>query len=350
LGRRFTPGHNYWYSKENDHPITGRINSYGWRDKEWSLRKPQDTYRIAVLGDSVVEALQVETDRTFLALTEHRLNETRNQNLEVELMNFGHSGYTQTEELLVLKNEVEQFSPDMVLLFFWPGNDIQDVNRETATDLLRPFYHISESGKLMLDTDFVKRLEFKIKSSVNWIKQHSALISLLGDRYMYIRFNVYEKQKRARANSKLKAKGAKPLPKKIDGYLSLFTATPDTTYLRNYRLNKILIKAMSEYSKEKGIRFMLVTLNTPAYIPEVEKRYKSIDSSFDTNFLEDDLKDFAKSINVEYLGLQRIFRQSYESTGISLHWKHWNYQGHKVVAYALTNKLKSIIYSKKEEE
>jgi len=78
LGWRFTPGRKYWSNKENDHPITGRINSYGYRDKEWSLKKPPNTYRIAVLGDSFVEAFQVETKRTFLTLTEKQLNRKHN--------------------------------------------------------------------------------------------------------------------------------------------------------------------------------------------------------------------------------------------------------------------------------
>ena len=59
LGWRHTPKSKYWFYEENDHPITGRINSYGWRDKEWSLKKPENVYRIAVLGDSMVEAFQV---------------------------------------------------------------------------------------------------------------------------------------------------------------------------------------------------------------------------------------------------------------------------------------------------
>jgi len=93
---------------------------------------------------------------------------------------------------------------------------------------------------------------------------------------------------------------------------------------------------------------MLVTLDIQAYIPEVEKKYKLIDSTFNADFLEDDLRAFAKSINVVYLGLQRIFRQSFENMGVSLHWEHWNYEGHKVVANALTEKLKSFIDSNEQ--
>ena len=100
---------------------------------------------------------------------------------------------------------------------------------------------------------------------------------------------------------------------------------------------------MSEDCNEKGIKFVLVTIDSDAYIPEVEKMYKAIDPTFDANYFEDDLKDFAISLNIEYLGLQRIFKQAYQNTSVPLHWGHWNYEGHKVVSNALTDKLKSII-------
>ena len=61
---------------------------------------------------------------------------------------------------------------------------------------------------------------------------------------------------------------------------------------------------------------MLVTVDIQAYISEVEKQYKLIDSTNDSNFCEVDLRNFAKAISVEYLGLQRIFRQSFENMGI----------------------------------
>ena len=41
LGYTFNPGKDYWVNKENDHPISGKINRFGWRDKEWSLDKPK---------------------------------------------------------------------------------------------------------------------------------------------------------------------------------------------------------------------------------------------------------------------------------------------------------------------
>ncbi|OOP57117.1 MAG: hypothetical protein AYP45_05355 [Candidatus Brocadia carolinensis] len=75
----------------------------------------------------------------------------------------------------------------------------------------------------------------------------------------------------------------------------------------------------------------------------MKKKYASIDPTFNANFFEDDMQEYAKSLGIEYLGLQKIFRQVYEKTGISLHWSHWNYEGHKVVADILSKKLRTIL-------
>ncbi len=123
LGWRFTPGRAYWYHRENDHPITGRINQLGWRDRDRSRAKPDGSYRVAVIGDSSVEAFQVERDSTFAALVEDRLG--------IEVLNFGRSGMTQTEEWLLLQNEVAGYSPDLVVLFFVPVNDVSEVAPQT---------------------------------------------------------------------------------------------------------------------------------------------------------------------------------------------------------------------------
>ena len=256
----------------------------------------------------------------------------KNNNTNIEIMNFGRSGFTQTEELIVLKKDVAQFNPDMVILFFLPDNDIQDVSRETAYGS-RPFYRVDESGGLILDTSFNSTRSYKIRSLINNVKNKSAVISLLAERY-----NAFKQQR----NTKKSGENDK-VQKGIKGFLSLCTTSPDQKYVRSYQLNKRLIKEIAEYSEVKGIRFMLATISTAAYKPEIEQKYRAIDPSFNANFFEDDLREFAGTLKIDYLGLQRTFRQSYEKTGESLHWGHWNYQGHEVVADVLSDKLKGII-------
>src|SRR5262245_53641337 len=163
IGWRFLGNTDYWYdSRENDHPTIGRTNSWGWNDREWSPHKTAGTIRVAVLGDSYVEALQVEQVNNFLAITENLLN--RDGGRRFELMNFGRSGFTQTEEWLVLKNEIVDFEPDLVVLFFYAPNDIADVDRRTTMDRLRPFPVTVRADDVVLDMGFRQQASFRLKS------------------------------------------------------------------------------------------------------------------------------------------------------------------------------------------
>src|SRR5438874_2202497 len=56
-GSRLRPGAEAWSRSEGEAYV--KINSRGLRDVEHALQKPQGAYRIAVLGDSYAEAMQV---------------------------------------------------------------------------------------------------------------------------------------------------------------------------------------------------------------------------------------------------------------------------------------------------
>ena len=66
LGFRLRANEEGWFRSEGRAYI--RINRHGWRDREHSERKPDNTMRIAVVGDSFAEALQVAQEDTFWAI------------------------------------------------------------------------------------------------------------------------------------------------------------------------------------------------------------------------------------------------------------------------------------------
>ena len=333
IGYRFSPNHAYWYKAESDHPITGRINKYGWRDKDWALVKTPGTYRIAVLGDSFVEAFQVESDRTFLSLAAKRL--TAKLDRPVEMMNFGRSGFTQSEEFLVLQRDVARFRPDMVMVLFFPQNDIADIRRETAAeDYARPFYHLTKDGRLSLVLSAVRNGTSIRARLVDASKHNSALVSLISEKRKKLRALPSRRQEGAGHGN-----GLKP-------YLTLTTRAPDSVFASNYRVNKALIRAMADLCKARRIRLMLVCVDIEGYRPEVEARWRRLDPSVNVNFFEDDLARYAGSLGIEYVGLQRAFRRSYQESGTPLHfgtWGHWNPRGHELVADIMVRKLQAEI-------
>ncbi len=334
IGWRFTPGRDYWFQLENDHPITGVINAHGWRDREWTLEKPAGTLRVAVLGDSMVEAFQVEPERTFLALTERQWNGRRLPRIEV--MNFGRSGCTQSEELLILEHDVDRFAPDVVVLVFTPQNDIQDVRPETSSSPLRPYYAPSADGTLTLDTSYTSTRGYRVRRFINPFKQHSAIVSLVCERWNAI-------QEARQAYLQGGAEGRSGLD--LSGYLSLCTAKPDRGWAAAYAVNKGLIGAIARHCGERNRKLLIVVADLAAYLPEVEREWKAAEPSLDPNFFEDDLTAFARSLGAEVLGLQRVFRRVSEERDEPLHWAHWNYAGHEVVARELVQALERMLGS-----
>ena len=63
LGYALRPGAAGWYRKEGAAYV--RVNSEGLRDREHAREKPPGVVRVAVVGDSYAEALQVEQEAAF---------------------------------------------------------------------------------------------------------------------------------------------------------------------------------------------------------------------------------------------------------------------------------------------
>lgn len=332
IAYRYTPGRAYWHHQENDHPISGTVNAFGWRDRERTLEKPPGTYRIAVLGDSFVEAFQVEQDSTFLSVAEDRL--CRTLPVRVELLNLGRSGASQAEEYLVLQQDAMAFDPDMVAVVVIPRNDIADIDADTADGTLRPFYSLGPDGSLVLDASFAESREYALRALINPLKQRSVVVSLLAERYNALRA----------AGPGATAGAGADAPLVISGHLTLCTDTPDPKYAANYRLSKAILSAMADYCVKRDVRFLLIVGDNVAD-PDEARGYRRLDASFDPDFFDRDLGMLAETLGAEYLGLQEPFRRTIAEGGGPLHWAHWNYAGHRVVAGEVCRLLGGILAS-----
>jgi hypothetical protein len=323
IGWRFTPGREYWFFAENDHPITGRINSDGWRDRERASSKPVGVTRIAVLGDSFVEAFQVELDSTFVAILERTLN-ARAGGSSYEVMNFGRSGMSPAEEWIVLERDILPREPDVVVLLFTPQNDVADVNRDTAADTGRPFFRLAGDDSLVLDGSFVDRRGFRMREAINPFKQRSALVSLVMERYNAARF--------AR-NRQAVATGAA-----LTREQRMCTATPDSMYAANFRLCRALIARMGGKCSEHGIRFVLASVPL-VYEASKISEIRMKDATFDPDCFDRSLAELAASRGAEFVPLRSVFTEANQARGAVLHWQHWNYAGHRLVARELAGPL-----------
>lgn len=110
---------SYWANRWRRTHI--RRNQLGFREREIPAKKPAGTYRIAVIGDSFAFGQGIEEQERFSNLLEGRLNQGGKR---YEVLNFGVAGTSTTHQIKILKDVVEEFDPDFVLLQ-WFANDVE---------------------------------------------------------------------------------------------------------------------------------------------------------------------------------------------------------------------------------
>jgi hypothetical protein len=145
-----------WHQRDEGDALV-RMNSAGFRDVERPLAKPPGTVRLAVLGDSFVDALQVPFDSAFTRVVERRLSACRAFGAtRVEVLNFGVSGYGTAQQLQTYRHVVRGYDPDVVLLAFLAANDVRDNGAALFKDPQRPYFTL-DGDSLVLDTTFRRR-------------------------------------------------------------------------------------------------------------------------------------------------------------------------------------------------
>lgn len=112
-GLEFTWAGHEWYARDFSVPI--KLNSEGFHDLERAREKTPGSTRIAVIGDSMVEALQVPSDLTATRLAEESLNKPGGRRFEV--LNFGVSNYGLGQMFLNWETRVRPYRPDIVFVY-----------------------------------------------------------------------------------------------------------------------------------------------------------------------------------------------------------------------------------------
>src|SRR5581483_1675951 len=101
-----------WYAREFS--VAVATNARGFHDRERPVEKPAGVVRVALLGDSLVEALQVPAEKGAAARLEAKLDARGGARHEV--LNFGVSGFGVGQFLLAYEQEARPFQPDAVFV------------------------------------------------------------------------------------------------------------------------------------------------------------------------------------------------------------------------------------------
>lgn len=136
------------FVEPGDYPVespefraTVHVNAAGFVDREWGPKRP-GVPRVLVLGDSFVQAAQVDLDAGFGRQVERRTAARLQQ--EVEVLSLGVPGAGTATALHLWREVGAPLQPDLVVLGFLVANDVFNNHPALDTKPDKPYYALHD--------------------------------------------------------------------------------------------------------------------------------------------------------------------------------------------------------------
>ena len=371
-------GYSLWPGVEGRYRREGaahvRINSDGLRDREHAQPKPANTLRIAVVGDSYAEAFQVEREQTFWSVLEAGLRDCPAlAGREVEVINFGVSGYGTAQELLTLREKVWGYSPDVVLLAVTTNNDVLDNSRALKMTDEIPYF-VMNGDQLTLDDSFRHTAAFRLRNSApnrlgRWLRQHLRFVQAVHEGQGAIKSRLDAWRERRRLAKEREKSGAVPAtaaqpnapqaggpapagagPADELGTANVIYREPaDDVWRGAWLVTERLLAEMNAEVKSHGARLYVVTLSNGIQVypdPAAREAFRQRVGAADLFYAERRFADVGARAGFPVYNLAPDLQVYADQNRVFLHGfgaqrgnGHWNAEGHRVAGEMLTRRL-----------
>jgi len=256
----------------------------------------------------------------------------------VEVLNFGVSGFGTGQELLMLKHRVLAYSPDIVLLAFLTGNDIAD-NSVALSHAPRPYF-VHRQGQLVLDSSFAAQPTYPLRK--------------LGARIaVYFRVLQLVSRRRGAAQNRGQDDGANVFDE--PGLNPEVYRPPDQRdWIDGWAITEDLLKALNDTAEAGGARFIVATLTNGIQVnPDaaIREAFRSAHHIEDLDHPDKRIRAIGQRAGFPVITLVDRFRTYAEKNHAYMHGfanarlgaGHWNEIGHHLAGELLSGDLCQIL-------
>jgi hypothetical protein len=276
----------------------GAFNEYSFLGEAVNPEKPKGTLRLAFLGDSYVESFQLFRRDQFYQVLEEELSKKFSVNVEV--LNFGRSGFDLADMYAYQQRFVAQFNPDYIFYF------LSDADLScTQTDPLIPKV-ILKSDSLEVTNKFMPKPYLNTFNKTKVLTQNSSILSMAN-------------------NCRKLITAGKFWPKVLDKFY-LPTKSIEVVHSQNPdEVPALALKIVDNFS-DNTIIVNRGSNDFPAYFTsEIESR----------DLVSIDLRDTLSTLVQQ--GINPNFWTVTKTSG------HWNYEAHQAIGYFLSHKIKDMV-------
>jgi len=296
-----------------------RFNSRGWRDRDYALHKRPGTYRIVVLGDSFVAALNVELEETFHKRLESMLNESPpSPATRYEVIALGRAGTTTEQQLGFFEELGASFDPDLVLLCFYPGNDVMEHSPELSQRFAR----------WSLDVYYRRVVQARARFLARWLRlPESYLNHFVVDRLLPIYTRNLHLFRDDLTAEQLQAPDREVY--RVGPYDEAWSRAWLSTARNVERLHRVVV--------DRGARFLVVIIESHQAFGLTAPEASALERGFDLRRPTREIVRICESSGIPHLDLEAPMERR-RQPGERLVYEydmHWNPTGHRLASEAI---------------
>jgi len=313
------------------------INALGQRDRPRQLARTPGVGRVLVLGDSFVEAMQVDLEDSFPALLERRLG--------MAVLNAGVSGYAADNELRMFTSRGWRYRPDAVLLVVQIANDVLDSGARLYLENLhgllpKPWLRARDASRGLAACVRVHRAAARIAGATPelfWNHSRALRAAFAGGIPALLR---------------AACSGAAGVPTDVPALLGVYRPPSDIAWREAWVTTEDALRHLARRVRRTGARFgVAIAPGGPEYdrtlrglLPSRVPGDRQPDWDFEYPFRR--LTEMLAREDVPSLSLLPSLRDHFATTGRTGTYdgdKHWNAEGHAVVARALAGFVSALV-------
>jgi hypothetical protein len=246
------------------------------------------------------------------------------------VINFGVSGYSTSQELLLLQKDVVKYKPDLIVVLYSRGDsDESSVDpAKYATAEPRPYFYLDQNNQLKLDRTVLLANKAKLQSNpiLEYLRAHSRIYGVFDQTNFQLNLTdkFYVKLRRIYTQITEKLSGTNKLSAAEEAEQPHYPK-PDS-----FKVTQALMTRIQNTAKASGAHFLLLTFPDmgnidpvfTAQLPALAKQGQA--EGFDVVELSQPFR--------EYKGNEQLFYQVHFASG-----------GHKVAAQVLSQYVEKLI-------
>jgi hypothetical protein len=271
----------------------GMANSKGWYYPPFRLLP--ESHRVMILGDSFIQALQIEPEQNLGVLLEQLINQDLPEGEIVEILALGNPDYGPGLYLNppMIDFAIDEFEPDEVISFFDLGNDFQTADSPNTDQL---YFLIGENGEVEIHPDsFGQRHDYQ--HAVLHGYEGFQLNRFLQSHYLTLRYV------RQMATASIVSAETTSVPAKGDLDLPNAFVFNETLNDEAMAIATGHLQIAHAHLQEKGVDFRLVTIPVFTDVVYEGTAWNTQFGQSDLLLPERELRTFAAANDIPFLGL-----------------------------------------------